>query len=78
MTDSVFPGAYGQSNCEEKNEAKGFNPKKGNPQKCGVWDVFLYYERENTGNFGQEEASESFYFFFCNFPLDLPIGVLYL
>lgn len=36
MTDSVFPGAYEHSNCEEKNEAKGFNPKKGNPQKCGV------------------------------------------
>lgn len=45
MTDSVFPGAYEHSNCEEKNEAKGFNRKKGNPQKCGVWSVFLYYER---------------------------------
>lgn len=46
MTDSVFPGAYKHSNCEEKNEAKGFNPNKGNPQKCGVWSVSLYYERE--------------------------------
>lgn len=46
MTDSVFPGAYEHSNSEEKNEAKGFNPNKGNPQKCGVWSVLLYYKKE--------------------------------
>lgn len=46
MTDSVFPGAYEHSNSEEKNEAKGFNPNKGNPQKCDVWSVLLYYKKE--------------------------------
>lgn len=42
MTGSVFLGAYEHFDCDEKNEAKGFNPQKGNPQKCSVWSVLLY------------------------------------
>lgn len=47
VTDSVFPGAYEHSNCEEKNEAKGFNPNKGNPQNV-VSGVSSCIMREQT------------------------------
>lgn len=72
MTDSVFPGAYEHSNCEEKNEAKGFNPNKGNPQKCSVWSVLLYYKRE-TRETQDRRKPASLSFFLSFFSLHLAV-----